>query len=130
MLRRLFGARRPAPPPANDGQSAPLVADLTAENFESEVLAAQLPALVDFWAEWCQPCKIMSAYTGFLARDYAGQLLVAALDVEEHPALAERYAVMGLPTLILFKQGAEVDRIVGVEAYDEIAARVEALLAP
>jgi thioredoxin 1 len=129
MLRKLFGARKPAPPPANGGPPAPAPLDLTAESFDGEVLAAQLPALVDFWAEWCQPCKIMSAYTGFLARDYAGRLLVAALDVDEHPAVAERYAVMGLPTLILFKHGAEVDRIVGVEAYDEIASRVEALLA-
>ena len=129
MLRKIFGARKAAPPPARDTQPASIAADLTADNFDSKVLAAQHPVLVDFWAEWCQPCKIMSAYTGFLARDYAGRLLVAALEVDEHPAIAERYAVMGLPTLILFKRGAEVDRIVGVEAYDEIAARVEALLA-
>ncbi len=93
------------------------------------MLNAALPAVVDFWAEWCQPCQVMSAYVSFLAKDYEGRLLVAALDTDENPATPQRYNVMGLPTLLLLRDGEEVDRIVGVVGYEEIKARVERLLA-
>lgn len=70
----------------------------------------------------------MSAYIGFLAKEYAGRLLVAALDTDENPETPQRYNVMGLPTLLLLRNGEEVDRIVGVVSYEEIKARVNRLL--
>jgi thioredoxin 1 len=70
----------------------------------------------------------MSAYVGFLAQEYGDRLLIAAMDVDENPQTAERYTIMGLPTLLLMQNGVEVDRIVGVEEYQTIKARVESLL--
>ena len=106
-------------------QAAPLIIDVTDATFADAVLASDKLAVVDFWAEWCQPCQIMSAYVGFLAQEYGDRLLLAALDVDENPQTPEHYTIMGLPTLLLLRNGAEVDRIVGVEEYPTIKARVE-----
>ena len=84
--------------------------------------------MVDFWGDWCQPCTVMSAYVHMLAGRYPDELRVTAVDVDENPALSERYTVMGLPTLLFLRQGAEVDRIVGLVAYEELVARVAQLL--
>lgn len=109
-------------------ESMPTIIEVTDADFASIVLSSPKLAVVDFWAEWCQPCQIMSAYVGFLAQEYGDRLLIAALDVDENPQTAERYTIMGLPTLLLLQHGVEVDRIVGVEEYQTIKARVESLL--
>ena len=114
---------RPRPPAANE----PL--DVTDADFDALVLAADKPAVVDFWAEWCQPCTIAAAYMGFLREEFGGDLLVAALDVDENPEMPARYQVMGLPTLIFFRDGAEADRYAGLLEYDELRRKVEQLLA-
>lgn len=106
-------------------QVAPTIIEVADVNFGDIVLTNEKLVVVDFWAEWCQPCQIMSAYVGFLAEEYGDRLLLAALDVDENPQTAERYFVMGLPTLLLLRNGVEVDRIVGVEEYPTIKARVE-----
>lgn len=106
-------------------RAASIIIDVTDATFADTVLASDKLAIVDFWAEWCQPCQIMSAYVGFLAQEYGDRLLLAALDVDENPQTPERYTIMGLPTLLLLRNGTEVDRIVGVEEYPTIKARVE-----
>jgi thioredoxin 1 len=114
---------RPAP------LDRPLPLDVTDASFGEIVLGSDKLAVVDFWADWCQPCEIMSAYIGFLAADCADRVLVTALDVDANPDTPETYGVMGLPTVIFFYNGQEVDREVGVIAYAELRQRVEALLA-
>ena len=142
MLQRLFG-RKPKPstlpladrPPVStiadgaDSTSTLIVRDVTDHDFDQVALQNDRLTVVDFWAEWCQPCTIISAYTEWLARDYGAQLLVVALDVDENPVIPERYSIMGLPTLLFFRNGIEVERQVGLLSYEELRAKVDALLA-
>ena len=118
---------QPTKRPAIDSAKrvVPTISEATDTNFGDLVLASEKLVVVDFWAEWCQPCQIMSAYVGFLAEEYGDRLLLAAMDVDENPKTAERYFIMGLPTLLLLRNGVEVERIVGVEEYPTIKARVE-----
>lgn len=131
LLRRI-GFAAPQRPVRQDAvtvkEATPTILEVTDTDFETVVLTSDKLTVVDFWAEWCQPCQIMSAYVGFLAQMYGDRLLITALDVDENPQTAERYTIMGLPTLLLLQNGVEVDRIVGVEEYQTIKARVESLL--
>ena len=126
FLKRIGGKQPVTPPP--ERPAPPPVIDVTDGDFAKAVEQSPLPAVVDFWAEWCEPCHVMSAYVGFLAQEYAGRVLVAALDVDENPETPSRFNVMGLPTLLILRDGQEVDRIVGVMPYEEIKARVDHLL--
>ena len=142
MLRKLFGLK-PKPPtlpleyrsqsPVITDGAAPAstlsVRDVTDGDFDEVVLHSERLVVVDFWAEWCQPCTIISAYTEWLVRDYETQLLVVALDTDENPEIPERYTIMGLPTLLFFRGGVEVDRQVGLLSYEELQAKVDRLLA-
>jgi len=128
FLKRI-GGKRPAPPKAAEpAATPPPIVDVTDADFGTVVAQSPLPAVVDFWADWCEPCHVMSAYVGFLAQEYAGRVLVAALDVDENPETPGRFNVMGLPTLLILQEGQEVDRIVGIMPYEEIKARVDRLL--
>ena len=128
LKQRFGGARQPTPAAATQTPQPLPIVDVGDADFERVVLQSLQLVVVDFWAEWCQPCQVMSAYVGFLAKEYAGRVLVAALDTDENPETPARYHVMGLPTLLLLRNGAEVDRIVGVIGYEEIKARVDRLL--
>ncbi|MCU0463412.1 MAG: thioredoxin [Anaerolineae bacterium] len=94
--------------------------EVTQDNFEAEVLNSDTPVLVDFWAEWCGPCKAIAPIVDELAEDYSGKLKIGKLDADAHQEVLMRYQVMGIPTLILFKQGEPVARITGFKAKEKI----------
>lgn len=131
LLTRLKGEKRSPMREASTAEQAPrpVPLDVTDEDFDTVVLHTTRLAVVDFWADWCAPCQMMSAYVDMLAQTYQNQTIIAALDVDANPATSERYAVLGLPTLIFFRGGAEIDRIVGVVSFEELCQRVETLLA-
>ena len=89
-------------------------------NFAQAVLDSKQPVLVDFWAQWCGPCRALAPIVERLAKQYAGTARVAKLNVDESPALAERYRVMTIPTLILFQDGEEKERMIGMSKREAI----------
>ncbi|MCS6964734.1 thioredoxin [Thermoflexus sp.] len=103
---------------------------ITAHNFDQEVLRSDKPILVDFWAEWCGPCKALEPIVDQIAREYAQVLKVGKLNVDDYPELAMRYGVMGIPTLILFKEGREVARIVGYQPRERLLRQILPHLQP
>ena len=86
---------------------------VTGQNFDSEVLRSNVPVLVDFWAAWCGPCRAIAPAIDEIARDYAGRLKVVKLDTDENQEIAIQYQVMNIPTLLLFKDGKVVERLMG-----------------
>lgn len=97
---------------------------LDQNNFKTEVLQSSTPVLVDFWAEWCGPCKMLSPIIDQVASELAGKMKVAKLNVDESPDLAGQYNVMSIPTLLIFKNGEPVDQIVGAMPKDRLLAKI------
>lgn len=103
--------------------------EVTDANFD-EVLRNHPLVLVDFWAEWCAPCRMIAPILEELAQEYEGKLLVAKLDVDENPKTAMRYRVMSIPTVILFKNGQPVEVLVGAQPKRNFQAKLERHLPP
>jgi thioredoxin 1 len=101
---------------------------VTDKNFSAEVLNADLPVLVDFWATWCAPCRSISPIVEDLAKDFMGKVKVAKLNIDENPGTPSQYGVRGIPTLILFKGGKVVDQVVGAVPKSRLVALVEKAL--
>jgi len=99
------------------------VISVTDTNFKKEILKSSLPAMVDFWAEWCMPCKMISPVVHEIARENKGKLKVAKINVDSDPELATQMSVMNIPTVIFFKNGREYKRMVGINtkrSYEKI----------
>ena len=117
--------KKPRREQAPTGDGHPLTA--TDGNWQ-EILNASTPALIDFWAGWCQPCRMVAPAIEQLAQEFAGRAIVAKLDIDANQITAQRYGVMSIPTIILFHNGQEVDRVMGVQPVHVLRQKLEALL--
>jgi thioredoxin len=99
------------------------------DSFDAAVLKSPVPVLVDFWAPWCGPCKMIAPILDEIAREQAGKVLVAKIDVDQNPALAARFNIRGIPTMILFQNGAVKETIVGLTGKQALTGKIEALAA-
>ena len=102
------------------------VLNVTDKNFESEVLKANLPVLVDFWAEWCGPCKMISPIVDEISQELNGKLKVVKVNVDDAQELAGNYQIMSIPTLLLFKKGEAIEQIVGAMPKDQLLNKIKA----
>jgi thioredoxin len=101
------------------------IGEVNDDNFEQEVLRAEKPVLVDFWAEWCGPCRALAPTVEAVAMDCAERARIVKLNVDDNPAITERYGVRAIPTLILFKDGQEIERLLGALSKTEIARKID-----
>ncbi|MFQ5824213.1 MAG: thioredoxin [bacterium] len=101
---------------------------ITDENFEKEVLSSGVPVLVDFWADWCGPCKMIAPYVEELANEFEGQAKIGKLDVDSNQNVASKYGIRSIPSLLIFKNGEVVDQIVGAVPKNHIKSKLEARL--
>ncbi len=105
--------------------SAGKVVTVSDSEFESSVLKAGKPVMVDFWAEWCQPCKMLAPTVEEIAGEYEDKILVGKLNVDDNPGTATKYGIRGIPTLLFFKDGKVVQQMVGVKTKAEIKKVIE-----
>ncbi len=98
-------------------------------NFHDEVLNSTIPVLVDFWAEWCAPCKIIAPSIEEIASEYEGKIKVGKVDVDSNPTIASQYQIRSIPSIVIFKDGKVADQIVGAVPKKQITGFVESVLA-
>jgi thioredoxin 1 len=105
-----------------------MINDLTDKEFEQEVIKSDLPVLIDLWAPWCGPCRMIAPVVESLSEKYSGKLKFFRLNIDENPQTPARYRVMSIPTLMFFKGGTAVDMVVGAVPEKAITPKIEALL--
>ena len=105
-----------------------MVTEINDQNFESEVIKSTIPVVVDFWAPWCGPCRMIAPVTEKLSEEYANKIKFCKLNVDENPEMSQKYRVMSIPLLLLFKDGQQVDGILGAVPESIIQPKVKALL--
>ncbi|NGO39451.1 thioredoxin [Limisphaera ngatamarikiensis] len=108
--------------------ASPLIVTLTQQNFEQEVLKSSTPILVDFWATWCGPCKMIAPLLDELAQEYEGRVRIGKVDVDQESQLAVQYGVQAIPTLLLFKDGQVIGQLVGAKGKRDIQALMDRAL--
>ena len=95
---------------------------ITKDNFQAEVLESDVPVLVDFWAVWCGPCRMLAPTIEEIAAEYEGKIKVGKVNIDEEPQLAMQYGIMSIPTVILFKDGKAAGKVIGVQPKENIVA--------
>ena len=101
------------------------IINLTIEAFEQEVIDSDIPVLVDFWAEWCGPCKMIAPFIDELAEEYSGKAKVCKINIDEQMSLAEKFMVMTIPTVLVFKNGEVAEKSVGAKAKADFATMLD-----
>ncbi len=104
------------------------ILDVTTDTWEKEVLNSDGLVMIDFWAVWCGPCRMIAPTVEELAKEYSGKVKVVKLNTDENPDIASRYKIMGIPTLMFFKAGQKVDQIVGAVPKAQLKSKLDALL--
>ena len=105
--------------------ASPLICALTQDNFEKEVLQSTTPVLVDFWAEWCGPCKMIAPLLDELADEYDGKVKIGKVNIDEQQALATKYGIRAIPTLLLINQGQVAEQMVGAKSKRDLKASLD-----
>jgi thioredoxin 1 len=103
--------------------------ELTDSNFDEEVVNGDLPALVDFWAEWCMPCKMLAPTVDELAEEYDGKMKVGKVDTDQNREISQKFGISAIPTLILFKDGEVIKKFVGLQQKKDLKEAIDAALA-
>jgi len=105
------------------------IIEVTTSTWDKEIVQSQGLAMVDFWAVWCGPCRMIAPTVEELAKEYLGKVKVGKLNTDENPDIASRYRIMGIPTIIFFKDGQKVDQVVGAVPKPQLKAKIDSLLA-
>ncbi len=105
--------------------ASPDLVTITDDNFQTEVLGSDVPVLVDFWATWCGPCRAIAPSIEELAKEYKGRVKIGKMDIDAHPGVPQKYSIMSIPTLILFKGGQVADQVIGAVPKNKLDAMIK-----